>query len=455
MDIKSLPVEFLNNMREMLGENYGEYISYMETAKPRRGLRVNTLKTDIDEFEKIFPFELSKSPFSDDGYYLPAEGAYGSHPYHHAGLYYMQEPSAMSVVSLIKPYIGKRVLDMCAAPGGKSSYLAGLMQNDGILFLNEYVFSRAKILVGNMERMGVRNAFITNNSPKDIARLYPSFFDTVIVDAPCSGEGMFVKEESAITSWNAKNVATSAERQFAILNSAYEVLSPYGYMVYSTCTLNKIENEGVIKRFLKAYPDMKIVEPHSELKNNVLSGFDGLENAIRIFPHKHIGEGHFACLMQKTGGRDMNIKFSDTYTHIKADNECRELYSSLTGELPPDRFFEHNSRLYDIGFEVPYVKGINLVKCGVTFAERANKRIVPHHNIATIAKRNTPRNSISFPAESIEIKKYLVGETLNVSADFKGYGVIEADGYPLGIIKSSDGAIKNHYPKGLRNVTGK
>ena len=137
MDIKSLPVEFLNNMREMLGENYGEYISYMETAKPRRGLRVNTLKTDIDEFEKIFPFELSKSPFSDDGYYLPAEGAYGSHPYHHAGLYYMQEPSAMSVVSLIKPYIGKRVLDMCAAPGGKSSYLAGLMQNDGILFLNE------------------------------------------------------------------------------------------------------------------------------------------------------------------------------------------------------------------------------------------------------------------------------------------------------------------------------
>lgn len=453
MDIRTLPQQFLDNMHSLMGdEEYERYIAHMSSASARRGLRVNTLKISTEEFENIFPYPTQASPFCPEGYYLPEDRSYGTHPYHHAGLFYMQEPSAMSVITALRPYIGNRVLDMCSAPGGKATYLGSLMKNKGVLVLNEIVFQRAKILESNIERMGIRNAVITNNSPKDIERLLPEYFDTVVVDAPCSGEGMFLKEEAAVKAWNMNNVLTCAARQYEILSSAYNTLQCGGYLVYSTCTLNRYENEEVIERFLASHNDMETVPVCDSLKNVTPAGFAPVDNAIRIFPHNSVGEGHFVCLMHKRSGGINNMRFTDAFEPLKSDSEFRDLFSKLASIDLYGKLGKYKDRVFILPDEIPYVKGINVIKCGVAACDIVKGRIEPLHNLVTALYKGETHDSIDLHSDSTDIMKFLKGETLTASPSYKGYCVLTVDGYPLSLVKAVNGTIKNHYPKGLRNL---
>ncbi|MCI8599907.1 MAG: RsmB/NOP family class I SAM-dependent RNA methyltransferase, partial [Lachnospiraceae bacterium] len=255
----TLPQEFQKKMQKLLGEEYGQFLESYQ-REPLQALRVNTLKMPVEEFQSISPFSLRPVPWASEGFYYEKVDRPGKHPYHEAGLYYIQEPSAMAVGALALPKPGERVLDLCAAPGGKTTHLASAMKGQGLLISNEIHSARAKILSTNVERMGIPNAIVTNETPESLAGRFPGFFDRIVVDAPCSGEGMFQKEEQAILQWSPENVSMCAGRQQAILEEAAKMLRPGGSLVYSTCTFAPEENEGTVSTFLKKHSEFSICQ---------------------------------------------------------------------------------------------------------------------------------------------------------------------------------------------------
>ena len=252
-----LPAAFLDKMKRLLKDEYEAFVrSYEEPRKT--GLRVNTLKVSVPEFLRISPFVLQPVPWTNEGFFYREEDRPGKHPYHAAGLYYIQEPSAMAVGEIAAPEPGEKVLDLCAAPGGKTAHMAARMKQQGLVVANEIHPNRARILSQNVERMGIRNAVVTNESPERLAQRFPGFFDRVLVDAPCSGEGMFRKDPESRAEWSEGRVRMCAVRQLDILRHAAGMLRPGGRLVYSTCTFSPEENEGVISQFLLCDPRFEI-----------------------------------------------------------------------------------------------------------------------------------------------------------------------------------------------------
>lgn len=443
--------DFENLMKKQLGAQYDAFENSRNLIASK-GIRINTLKITPADFRMISPFELQQSPYCEFGFLISPEIAPGKHPYHHAGLYYVQEPSAMAVISALQPYIGTKTLDMCAAPGGKTTHVAGLMPKNGLLISNEYVTNRAVILASNVERLGIKNCTVTNNSPEEIASIFPEYFDTIIVDAPCSGEGMFRKNPQTKLEWSLEHVLSCAKRQYEILCSADRALARGGHLVYSTCTYNIFENEQVIEKFLSAH-DYSIVKIDKSLLNTASPGLAPITDAMRIYPHTSDGEGHFICLLKKNSGDTNNDSYSLPYlpcsdTDIKAATQ--QIYEHFA--VVPNgclRFF--NEKIYDIPFNMPYSKKLRVIKSGITVAEKIKNRIIPHHNFSTCFNTPCTENSISFRSDSVEIAAYLHGETIQANAHINGFGILCVDGYPLSIVKYSDNTIKNHYPKGLRN----
>lgn len=437
---------FYSFMAEML-DDYDKYVEYEKIGKVSRGIRVNTLKIGINELKELnlfnkTPDSLRNSGFAPESFFtdLPAT----KHPYYFAGLYYSQEPSASCTVQAIRPYIGERVLDMCAAPGGKSTQVAALMDGNGILVANEIVYSRAKILRSNIERNGVRNAIVTNNSPEELAKAYGGYFDTVIVDAPCSGEGMFLKEPQARDMWSEEYVKECAERQLSILNNADKCLKEGGYLVYSTCTFNSIENECVIKEFSQNY-GYELINIDTVLE---CSRTEGLPETIKVFPHRHGGAGHFVAQMRKqTTNSENPQKFVDSFKSYRgndADKLFAELSSNQWGEMR-----EYKDGLYILPSVLPIARGINVLSAGVkTFDIVGGARLQPHHALAMAIRRAETNKTIEL--DELEARRYLVGEALPTEQPIKGYALATIDGYPLGFVKVSDGIAKNHLPKGLR-----
>lgn len=437
---------FYSFMAEML-DDYDKYVEYEKIGKVSRGIRVNTLKIGINELKELNLFNktsdsLRNSGFAPESFFtdLPAT----KHPYYFAGLYYSQEPSASCTVQAIRPYIGERVLDMCAAPGGKSTQVAALMDGNGILVANEIVYSRAKILRSNIERNGVRNAIVTNNSPEELAKAYGDYFDTVIVDAPCSGEGMFLKEPQARDMWSEEYVKECAERQLSILKNADKCLKEGGYLVYSTCTFNSIENEGVIKEFRQNY-GYELINIDTVLE---CSRTEGLPETIKVFPHRHGGAGHFVALMRKlTTNSENPQKFVDSFKSYRgndADKLFAELSSNQWGEMR-----EYKDGLYILPSVLPIARGINVLSVGVkAFDIVGGTRLQPHHALAMAIRRAEANKTIEL--DELEARRYLVGEALPIEQPIKGYALATIDGYPLGFVKVSDGIAKNHLPKGLR-----
>lgn len=299
---EKLPAAFAARMRESLGTDAEAFFASYETPRAY-GLRYNPLKMEREQFGRLVPFALEPVPWAREGYYYKEAERPGRHPFHEMGLYYIQEPSAMCVAHLADPKPGERVLDLCAAPGGKATQLAGRLAGEGLLVCNEPVSGRAKILSQNIERMGIKNAVVLNHTPQELERRFPAFFDKIVVDAPCSGEGMFHREEAALTEWSPENVMRCAARQREILSSAAAMLRPGGVLVYSTCTFAPEENEEMIAWFLEEYPEF-----HPALIDADALGLSegAVPGTVRIYPHRQRGEGHFAAKLQKGGVSGMS-----------------------------------------------------------------------------------------------------------------------------------------------------
>lgn len=427
-----LPEAFLQRMEAQLGSEYPAFLESLE--RPRAvALRFNPMKGE----RPVLPFVGAPVPWEPEGFYYDPETRPGLHVYHEAGVYYLQEASAMAPVALLDPKPGERVCDLCAAPGGKTTQIAGRMLGQGFLVCNEINPKRAKILSRNIERMGVANALVTNEHPETLASRFPGFFDRVLVDAPCSGEGMFRKEEAAVTDWSQETVQMCARRQREILDSAARLVRPGGRLVYSTCTFAPEEDEETVAAFLEAHPEFT-PEPVEA------PWFVPGENAsYRMWPHKLLGEGHFAAVLRKTQGESGEIPACP-------GGKCPKAWESFAKELditlPEGKAVSFGQSLYWAPMELPELNRLKVLRPGLELGTERKGRFEPAHALALWLK--TCAVAESFPPESPEMKAYLHGDV--VPSGKKGWCLVQAGGYAIGWGKGDGSVLKNHYPKGLR-----
>ena len=427
-----LPEAFLIRMQSQLGEEYDEYLQSLE--RPRAvALRFNPLKGDVPSL----PFVGENVPWEPNGFYYDPDSRPGLHPYHEAGVYYLQEASAMSAVALLDPQPGERVCDLCSAPGGKSTQIAGRMQGQGFLLCNEWSPKRAKILSQNIERMAVSHALVTNETADNLARHLPGFFDRVLIDAPCSGEGMFRKEEAAITDWSQETVEMCARRQAEILDAGAKLLRAGGRLVYSTCTFAPEENEQTIAAFLQRNPDFALEDVSAPWFSQVGIG------QFRLWPHKLLGEGHFAAVLRKQGDSPVE---GDGCPGEKLPPQWQAFAKELNIQLPAGKAILFGTNLFWAPEDLPNLRGLKVLRPGLALGEVKKDRFEPAHALALWLKQC--KNMVSFPADSNQIRAYMHGDVIAEST--KGWCLVQADGYSIGWGKGDGNQIKNHYPKGLR-----
>lgn len=484
-----LPEKFLERMQNMLGEEYPAFLESL-SGKRYRALRLNPLKTRIQEGKEKLPFTLSPVPWTKNGFYYEEEEQPGKHPYHEAGLYYIQEPSAMAPVPCLmeerasaaaiperqeehvsaaaiperqeEPATPGRVLDLCAAPGGKSTQIAEYMRGRGMLITNEIHPQRAKILSENIERMGISNAIVLNETPESLSKRFIVFFDRILVDAPCSGEGMFRKNDNAGEEWSEENVALCAERQDGILDCAATMLKPGGRLVYSTCTFAPAEDEGSVSRFLETHPDFC------------------LEKEERLMPHKIKGEGHFLAVLHREGGQLSSAATAGTEKSLTL-KDCREFldFAKEALTIPAEELTEgkillrFGEQLYLAPAETPSLRGLKVLRPGLHLGTVKKNRFEPSHALALFLKKEQAVHAVNLAGDGTAVRKYLEGQTLTIGegcdvemahiitrgrmaaeqADVslpKGWCLVCVDGYSLGWGKAAGAVLKNHYPKGLR-----
>ena len=429
-----LPEAFLNRIQEQLGEEYPAFLESLE--RPRAvALRFNPLKGE----HPSLPFVADPVPWEPMGFYYDPQSRPGLHPYHEAGVYYLQEASAMSAVQLLDPQPGERICDLCAAPGGKSTQIAGRMAGEGLLLCNECNPKRAKILSRNVERMGIANALVTNEHPQKLAERLTGFFDRVLIDAPCSGEGMFRKEEAAVTDWSPETVEMCARRQTEILHSGAQLVRPGGRLVYSTCTFAPEENELAIGEFLKKHPEF---EPDPVEAPWFVAG----ENAsYRMWPHKLLGEGHFAAVLRKKDGEEGEIA-------EEPGERLPKMFAAFAKELnidlPDGKALSFGQSLYWIPNEMPSLRGLKVLRPGLELGELKKDRFEPAHALALWLKSCSVTEDLS--AENPLTAKYMGGDV--IPSEKKGWCLVTVDGYSLGWGKGDGRVLKNHYPKGLRRL---
>lgn len=512
----ALPEGFLERMEGLLGKEYPEFLESFQ-KKCTAGLRLNPLKRmgeqasglgcavgnqeDGEPEEKLQAlFGLRKIPWAREGYYYEEDKRPGKHPFHEAGVYYIQEPSAMAAVELLDPRPGERVLDLCGAPGGKSTQIAGRMRQAGLLVSNEIHPARAKILSRNMERMGVGNAVVTNEDSKTLLEHFPEFFDRILVDAPCSGEGMFRKDQQARQEWSTDNIRLCVSRQAGILDHAAGMLKAGGRLVYSTCTFSPEENEGSIQGFLERHrdftlEDMGIPDGFSSFGHGqpswIREGREELGRTFRIWPHRTEGEGHFLAVLKKQlpesgttqpeWEKAKKTKKTERKDGIK-DGKTSEAWAAwrefAENELIPTaaggpggeegssektvrdtgcpRMF--GDQLYLVPAGMIKTEGLKILRPGLHLGELKKNRFEPSHSLALYLKKEQARQWVSLESEGALIRSYLGGEAIDSSclkevhtSPLKnGWILILADGLSIGWAKLSGNMLKNHYPKGLR-----
>ncbi len=438
-----LPAPFLARMKGVLQDKFNDFLNSY-ARPPVKSIRVNTLKISVEDFKKISPFDLDPVPWEECGFYVGGEQA-GKTVLHAAGAYYVQEASAMSVAPLLGAQGGERVLDLCSAPGGKGTRLAQSMAGEGILFLNEINYSRAVILRQNVERMGIKNAVITCASPERLSEEFAGYFDKILVDAPCSGEGMFKKEPNAIPEWSEENVLMCAERQKRILDCADKLLKSGGTLVYSTCTFAPEEDNLQVDAFLKEHPNYRLSE----------SRF--------LYPHEILGEGHYCAVLKKGVGEEAgDTRESALRANLDAPAPRGDLplfkrtcsrqmlaayseWADKTLKIKFENLAEAGGKLYSLPREMP-ATGVQLVRAGVLLGEAKGGRFIPDHALAMCLKGGE--------ANAVELDEptalsYLRGLTFGCQKP-DGWYVVTHKGLPLGWCKAAGGVAKNHLPKGLR-----
>ncbi|MBW4083161.1 RsmB/NOP family class I SAM-dependent RNA methyltransferase [Paenibacillus sp. S150] len=504
-----LPGPFMRRMEEMLGLEVEQFAdSYRET--PYGGIRANTLKITVEELRALSPFTLAPVPWCPSGFYTEEGARPGKHPYYHAGLYYIQEPSAMAPAELLDVQPGDRVLDLCAAPGGKSTQIAAKLQGGGLLVSNDLHPERTKALAKNLELYGVRNGIVLNESPERIAAAFPGFFDRILIDAPCSGEGMFRKDEDMVKQWEPETPLKYAAMQREILDSAAAALKPGGTMVYSTCTFAIEENEGTIGEFLAKHPAFSLVPVGGT--GSFAPGFAGLPGAARLWPHKVKGEGHFMAVLRHDGsggsveetaaepGRaapERTLAASPQHKGARGQAAARaeggrggkggrasgksgsgaqsrqiggageeaaltayaQFAKDQLGWQPsgyPVLFGDH---LYISPLPKAALDGLKTIRPGWYAGHIRSGRFIPGHPLATALHPAESTRSLSLASSGFEAVSYLKGETLSIPEDrlsvksgspAKGYVLVCIDGYSAGWGKWQDGMLKNEYPAGWR-----
>lgn len=464
--LKRLPDEFLERMERFLGTEYEEFLASYDRER-YYGLRRNPFKATEEEFMRRMPFALEKVSWAAEGYYYPADEQPGRHVLHEAGAYYIQEPSAMAVVEILDPQPGESILDLCAAPGGKSTQIAGKMRGEGLLVSNEVIPNRAKVLSQNVERMGVRNCVACNETPERMVGFFPAFFDRVLVDAPCSGEGMFRKDDTAVSEWSVEHVSMCADRQYGILEEAAKMLKCGGALVYSTCTFSPVENEGVISRFIREHGEFEIEAVSHDpafvpgRPEWVCEPVQGIENTMRLMPHRLKGEGHYIARLRKKG-----VHTAGTQPCAKGRRERKKeeivtgrVEGFLTGELGllKDWLKRQGGALQMFGEQIylvpeamPPMEGIKVVRPGLHIGAVRKNRLEPTHALAHalhIDEIEDRERVMELTKEQAE--RYLHGEGLPCTVR-NGWTLLTYEGYPLGFGKAVNGQMKNHYPKGLR-----
>ena len=485
-----IPAEFSEKMQRLLGTEYPAFLASLDRPL-QKGIRLSAHK---GADPAALPFVEQPIPWAARGYTCNGSARPGKHPWHEAGAYYLQEPSAMAPAGLLEPQPGERVLDLCAAPGGKSTQLADLLNGTGLLVCNEINTKRAKILSRNIERMGIANALVLNMFPKELEKTFAGFFDRVLVDAPCSGEGMFRKEEAAGDDWSQATVEMCAARQAEILDTAAKLLRSGGTLVYSTCTFAPEEDEGSIAGFLARHPDFSVIRPAaadevwaSPGRPEWADGNPALADTIRLWPHVSGGEGHFAALLRKCG--DTPGSYLPAAEETAMPPELREFLDSMAITLPEGRLIRFGQSYYLAPDGLPDLHGLKVLRPGLELGRlvsghadageapsrsgrqgkpgKAGKcaaagarsqsgrsgrpvissgRFEPAHALAIWLK--TAAVTADFPADSPEILSYLHGGILPGSQ--QGWTLVTADGLSLGWAKGSGGQLKNHFPKGLR-----
>lgn len=446
MESNKLPEEFVKRIKNDLGGEVEDYLASLDLPV-NKGLRVNLIKSTVEEVKELLGRDFEPVKWCETGMYFNEEDGLGKSVYHEAGLYYIQEPSAMSVAQAAPIEQGDRILDLCASPGGKSSQLASRIKDEGLLVSNEIHPGRAKILSSNIERMGIKNVVVTNETPEGISAKFPEYFDCVVVDAPCSGEGMFRKEEEAIPNWSLDNVQMCAKRQRDILTEAVKCVAPGGFLVYSTCTFAPEEDEENVRWLTETFDDFKIYkEPH------------------KFWPHKERGEGHFVAVFKKAGLKerlevDDGFRYRSREKLLKDDKTRTRIYEAFVKDfLTKEAYDKYTSgRLQTLGdklFLVPDRFGLTLDKLktlrpGLHMGDFVKDRFEPSHSLAMALKCDEVRNVAEVDEETA--LKYLRGESIPVSSG-KGWAIVTIKGHPLGLGKISGGILKNHYPKGLRRM---
>lgn len=472
-----LPLEFTQKMKKLMA--YEEYEQFINSFDADRyfGLRANTLKLTPEQLVDLMPFKLEKIPWTKDGFYYDGKESPGKLPYYHAGLYYIQEPSAMLPAEILAPKPGERILDLCAAPGGKTVQIAAAMKNKGLIVSNDINSDRVKALVKNIELCGIKNAIVTNEQPEILARNFFQYFDRILVDAPCSGEGMFRKDEDAVKSWGKYKCDKCSALQIEIMEQADKMLKPGGYLLYSTCTFSPEEDEQIIMNFIKTHGNYDILPVY--INDSSIYGFhgieggrpewagnyEGLERTVRLWPHRVKGEGHFAALLKKnesaSGIRMPTCKKSNTFaqdknmigTKIDIFYEfCRSYFYIDENDMQQGYFMLNGSNLYWLPVVCPDLKGVKIAKFGWYLGSIAKHKFEPSHSFVMALKKEQCKNVVDLNIGSNELDKYLKGETIILDAE-KGYNVVCVEGFPLGLAKASDGVLKNLYPKGWRKMS--
>ena len=471
------PEAFLERMKTLLPENeYDRFLdSFGEESKRHQALRINYLKArDCKLFD-----DLDTVPWEERGRYYGEDLSPGKHPYHEAGVYYIQEPSAMAPVSFLDPRPGERVLDLCAAPGGKTTQIADRMNGLGILVTNEINRERAKILSQNVERLGVKNALVLNEDSSHLSEIFEGYFDRILVDAPCSGEGMFRKNDNAAVEWSPENVRLCAIRQEEILDNAARMLLPGGRLVYSTCTFSREENEENVEKFILKHPDFQVetVEPVGGMEVALSTG------GVRLWPHKVRGEGHFFCVLRREGStnkegqkryvpggrntkakRDMGMLWAEFARETLAIAKGEAFADGKTtlelkgGSILTGTVMDFGEQLFLVPEDMPSVKGLKVLRAGLHLGTVKKDRFEPSHALSLVLNEKDTRLCADFSADSSTIRQYLNGQTLRPGSDeissqdgcLKGWCLVMTDGYSIGWGKLSGGVLKNHYPKGLR-----
>lgn len=439
-----LPEEFKTRMQTMLGAEYSAFLQAFSNQDAYTGLRI--ARPAGRELVLSVLGDVQPVPWCPDGFYVDKLLLSGTHPYHAAGLVYFQEPSAMCAVEALGVIPGDRVLDLCAAPGGKATQAGAKLQGRGLLLANEIIPKRAQILAENIERCGISNCVVSNEKPERLSTLFPEFFNKIIVDAPCSGEGMFRKEPQAALEWSTAHTHSCAVRQKHILNHAVKMLAPGGKLAYSTCTFAPCENEGVIDDLLNANPDLFLTDTNLDCltpgNSNWVQTDRNLSQTRRIFPHKQKGEGHFIAVIQKRGSpakQPAPIKPNEPPADYRAF-EKQFLTRRITGYF--QLFSEH---LYCIPLDI---QNLRVIRAGLYLGMCKKGRFEPSHALALAFGKADFRNTLDFMPDAPEMAAFLHGETIPCS--LQGWVAVCVNGFPVGWGKASNGILKNHFPKSLR-----